>query len=146
GGAQRRGNPEPYYQKMMKYTRYVLVPALLLAASCAPASAPSAAAQSALAAGVETITPEDMYARIGFLASDALQGRDTWSPGLEAAAAYLESEHRKFGLEPLGDDGTYYQRYPFRPRRGNLAEAPETVVEESYPPNVVAVLRGSDPQ
>lgn len=59
------------------------------------------------------ITAEDMYNRIYFLASNALQGRDTPSPGLEAAAAYLVSEHRKMGLEP-GNDGSFYQRWPYR--------------------------------
>ena len=84
-----------------------------------------------------------MYARIGFFASEALEGRDTPSPGLEAAAAYIESEYRRFGLEPAGNDGTYYQRYPFTPRRS--AQTADAVVEESYPPNVAAILRGSDP-
>lgn len=64
-----------------------------------------------------TITDRDMIARIGFLADDALRGRDTPSPGLEVAAAYLASEFRALGLEPAGDDGSYIQRYPF-PLRG----------------------------
>jgi hypothetical protein len=63
--------------------------------------------------GAETITPTDLRARIGFLASDALRGRDTPSPGLEVAAAYLESEYRRLGLLPAGEGGTYYQRYPY---------------------------------
>src|SRR5690606_36809173 len=109
-----------------------------------PAGAAPASAQTAAAA--EAITPRDMEARIYFLASDALAGRDTWSPGLEAAAAYLASEYRQLGLEPAGDEGTFYQRYPFRSRRGNLARSPGVVEVESHPPNVVAVLRGSDPQ
>ncbi len=59
------------------------------------------------------ITAEAMHNRIYFLASDALMGRDTPSPGLEAAAAYLVSEHRRMGLEP-GNDGSFYQRWPYR--------------------------------
>jgi hypothetical protein len=91
------------------------------------------------AVGAESITADDMHGRIYFLASDALLGRDTPSPGLESAAAYLVGEYRRMGLEPAGENGTFYQRYPFRPR-GNPA------VEVSYPPNVVAVVRGSDPR
>ena len=49
---------------------------------------------------------------MSFLASDALRGRDTPSPGLEAAAAYLVSEYMRLGLEPAGENGTYYQRFP----------------------------------
>src|SRR5690606_41403844 len=47
------------------------------------------------------------------LADDALRGRNTPSPGLEVAAAYIASEFRRMGLEPAGDNGTYLQRYPF---------------------------------
>jgi hypothetical protein len=60
-----------------------------------------------------TITPEDMYSRIAYLASDELGGRDTPSPGLEMAATWISDEFRSFGLTPAGDDGTYIQRYPW---------------------------------
>ncbi|HEX6134975.1 MAG TPA: M28 family peptidase [Longimicrobiales bacterium] len=74
-------------------------------------AAPTAAA--ALADAAASIRPQDFYARIGFLASDALQGRDTPSPGLEAAAAYIASEFHSFGLRPAGEDGGYLQRWPY---------------------------------
>ncbi|MEX2583341.1 MAG: M28 family metallopeptidase [Gemmatimonadota bacterium] len=120
---------------------------LLFSGGCAPAPpAAGAAPADRSGSGAAEITPEGMRARIHFLASDELSGRDTWSPGLEAAAAYLVSEYHQMGLEPAGDDATFYQRYPFRARTGNLARSPNTVVEESFPPNVVALLRGSDPE
>jgi Zn-dependent M28 family amino/carboxypeptidase len=103
-------------------------------------------AATANAQGAEAITPADMQSRIYFLSSDALGGRDTWSPGLETAASYLVSEYRQLGLEPAGEDGTFYQRYPFETRRGNLAQGPAVVDEETFPPNVVAILPGSDPE
>ena len=68
---------------------------------------------TALERAARTITASDMHARVAFLADDALRGRDTPSPGLEVAAAYLASEFRRIGLEPGGDDGSYLQRYPF---------------------------------
>jgi hypothetical protein len=68
-------------------------------------------------AAAATITASDIKARITFLASDALRGRDTPSPGLEVAAAYIASEFQRLGLEPRGDHGTYFQRYPFTIRR-----------------------------
>ncbi len=88
--------------------------ALALSACAAPAVSPPAAAPTAQ---VAPITAEAMRARISFLASDALRGRDTPSQGLEAAAAYLVSESARIGLEPAGEEGTYYQRYPFPLRR-----------------------------
>lgn len=60
-----------------------------------------------------TITPSDMYRRIAFLASDELRGRDTPSPGLDTAAAYLVREYTRLGLRPAGENGTFYQHYPF---------------------------------
>ena len=71
---------------------------------------PAGAAAATVAA---TITAGDMSARIAFLASDALRGRDTPSQGLDAAAAYIASEFKRLGLEPHGDSSSYLQRYPF---------------------------------
>jgi hypothetical protein len=59
-------------------------------------------------AALDKIAPKSLEAHVSYLASDALQGRDTPSPGLEAAAAYIASRFRRAGLEPGGDDG-YYQ-------------------------------------
>ena len=99
-----------------------LATALLLASACAGGSAPvpappaPAPAADPVPRGVETITAGDFYARIAFLADDALRGRDTPSPGLEVAAAYVASEFRRIGLDPAGDDGTYLQRWPYATR------------------------------
>jgi len=84
----------------------------------------------ALEASVATISEETVFGHISFLASDELAGRDTPSPGLEAAAEYLEARHREYGLEPAGENGTYVQRFPFR---------------DAMVPNVLAKLPGSDP-
>lgn len=69
-----------------------------------------------VANAAETITPTDINARIAFLASDALRGRDTPSHGLEVAAEYIAGEFARIGLEPHGDRGTFLQRYPFTTR------------------------------
>jgi hypothetical protein len=98
---------------------------------------PVAAAAERAAA---TITAGDLGARIGFLASDALRGRDTPSAGLEAAAAYIASEFATMRLQPAGDSGSYLQRYPFV----TTPDDSQTPVEHR-PPNVVAILQGTDP-
>jgi len=82
------------------------------AGSPAQAASKPAPADPAAAAAA-TITPEDMYRRISFLASDELLGRDTPSPGLEKAATYIAGEFRSFGLTPEGDDGTFLQRWSY---------------------------------
>jgi hypothetical protein len=108
-----------------------------------PGGTPTASASldTAAARASATILPEDMYARISFLAADSLAGRDTPSSGLETAAAYLTAEHTRFGLEPAGENGTFYQRFPFVPRVVPVGMARQ----QSMPPNIAAVLRGSDP-
>ncbi len=94
---------------------YALVAALV--AACSPqgpwTASPDTAATRAAAA---SITPSDMYDRIAFLASDELRGRDTPSPGLETAAAWIADEMAAFGLEPAGEQG-WLQRYPY-PQEG----------------------------
>ena len=60
-----------------------------------------------------TIRADEILEHIEFLASDELGGRDTPSPGLEAAAEYLAAELESAGLEPAGDDGTFFQRFPY---------------------------------
>jgi hypothetical protein len=105
--------------------RYPLVLIALAAACSQPVQTavvqPGAPPAAALAEAVASIRPQDFYARIGFLASDALEGRDTPSPGLEAAAAYIGSEYHRFGLEPAGDQGTWFQRWPYAVRSLDVA-------------------------
>ncbi len=59
------------------------------------------------------IRADEIQEHITFLASDELGGRDTPSPGLEAAAEYLAAELEGAGLTPAGDDGTFLQRFPY---------------------------------
>ena len=76
-----------------------------------------------------TITTADLERRVGVLAHDSMGGRDTPSPGLVKAAAYVADEFRRFGLEPaMGDD--FLQWYPL------------TKVEPGAPSGQRLVLRG----
>jgi len=54
------------------------------------------------------VRPNSLRADVSFLASDALQGRATPSPGLDIAAEYIAAQFRRAGLEPVGDDA-YFQ-------------------------------------
>ncbi len=54
----------------------------------------------------------DAYLRhVKFLASDELEGRGNGTPGLEKAADYIASEFKSGGLQPAGDDGTFFQKF-----------------------------------
>ncbi|HUG02015.1 MAG TPA: M28 family peptidase [Longimicrobiales bacterium] len=108
---------------MTNRTRMVLP---LVAAAVLPACGERDAAQAregdppvalrsadALAGALATITADDVFERVSFLASDELRGRDTPSPGLDTAAAYIVREFERFGLEPAGDRDGFVQRYPY---------------------------------
>lgn len=73
------------------------------------------------------ILPADLRAHVEFLASDALEGRATPSPGLNVASEYIAAQFRRAGLKPQ-PDGTYFQ----------------TASEGER--NVVGVLPGSSPK
>src|SRR6266702_2485651 len=64
------------------------------------------------------VRPNDLKADVSFLASDALQGRATPSPGLEMAAEYIAAQFRRAGLEPVGDDG-YFQNANYQAVKPN---------------------------
>ncbi len=46
------------------------------------------------------------------LSSDAMEGRDTGSPGHARAVAYVANRFRAAGLQPAGDNGTWVQSIP----------------------------------
>jgi hypothetical protein len=66
-----------------------------------------------------------------------MRGRNTPSPELEIAASYLVNQYKLWGLQPGGENGTFYQWWPFR-GRGAAANSAGVPV-----PNVVAVLPGA---
>ena len=67
----------------------------------------------------DAITAAGLARDLEFLASDALRGRDTGSPGFTAAAAAIEARLRAAGLTPAGDQGTYRQHYDLRELRAD---------------------------
>jgi aminopeptidase YwaD len=51
---------------------------------------------------------------VAYLASDALEGRDTGTPGYEKAAKWVAEKFKSWGLEPAGENNTYFQKFPFQ--------------------------------
>ncbi|MDH4131805.1 MAG: M20/M25/M40 family metallo-hydrolase [Gemmatimonadota bacterium] len=86
--------------------------AALLATGCGSAAGTPASPAPAAGRGAESITAEDVRRRIFLIADDSMGGRGTPSPGLEKMANYAASEFRRLGLEPGGESGTFFQRYP----------------------------------
>ncbi len=59
----------------------------------------------------KTITAEGLRADLSVLADDSLEGRDTGKEGLNKAANYLAARYKTLGLEPVGDNGSYFQHF-----------------------------------
>jgi hypothetical protein len=100
----------------MRWTLRLLLLSLLLPACAGPVLEQPGGSPAVVAAraAAETITPARTLAHVAFLASDELRGRDTPSPGLEAAAEYIVARMQEWGVRPGGENGTYIQRWPYR--------------------------------
>jgi hypothetical protein len=78
----------------------------------------------------QSIREEHIRAELGFLASDAMQGRGSGTIYERIAAEYIGSQFRQFGLEPGGDTD----------------RAPVATAASGATWNVIGILRGSDPR
>jgi Zn-dependent M28 family amino/carboxypeptidase len=77
----------------------------------AAAQSPSHSTEDDLAQG------KQWWAHVQYLASDAMQGRQTGSPEFLKAAAYVVDKFKSYGLQPAGVDGTWYQPVRFDMQR-----------------------------
>ena len=64
-------------------------------------------------AAAEDLAPNSAKIRehVEYLSSDDLGGRDSGEPGLEIAAEYIARFYKSYGLEPAGDNGTFFQYF-----------------------------------
>jgi len=69
----------------------------------------SATAQTELEKVKSTVSKNDIEGHIYFLASDELRGRETGSPEIDIAAAYLANTLHRYGVKPVGNNEYYYQ-------------------------------------
>lgn len=103
-------------------------------------------AQSPWQKALDSITPEELKGHVVVLADDAMQGRETPSPQLDSAAAYIAGEFQKAGLK--APDGSYYQVFnTLRTRLGapntltlhqNGADTPYEIKDDFVPLSVTA--------
>lgn len=67
--------------------------------------------------GSEVPGESQWMSHVRALADDHLLGREATKPGYLEASDYVARELRRYGVEPRGDTGTYFQRVPFVARR-----------------------------
>jgi Zn-dependent M28 family amino/carboxypeptidase len=138
-------NPSSYYLPVL---------AAVLAAACAPARSPVAAAgpaRAATAAEVDRaaarIDAQRLLRNISVLASDEFEGRSPGTRGEELTVAFLTDRFRELGLQPGNPDGTYVQGVSlvgFRARPSAAFRVGERTIPLRFPDDYVAVSRRFD--
>ncbi len=93
--------------------------------------------RAALAEPPAAYAADKLLAHVNFLAAPERQGRGFGSAGLAASRDYIRDQLAAAGLEPGGDNGTYFQAFK---AVGGAEKKAETLQ------NVVAVLPGAEPK
>lgn len=66
-----------------------------------------------------TIKAEDLKAHLDTLSSDAFEGRETGTPGIDKAADYISNYIGTLDLPKIGDESTYFQNVQITFTRGS---------------------------
>jgi hypothetical protein len=92
----------------MLFKTYLLIGLYLLLLSNTQAATPI----NYIAPSLE-ISEKNLIQHVKFLSSNALEGRLTGSAGEKTATQYIANLFQQLGLEPAGDNGTYFQEFNF---------------------------------
>jgi hypothetical protein len=120
---------EQFVSSYRTLARGLPVLALAAAQACAPAASMQESAPPASAGydgpgssvlpltytarpTVAAITPADLMSRLYIIADDSMMGRKAGHRGNAMATDYIAAEFRRMGLEPGGENGTYFQTIP----------------------------------
>jgi hypothetical protein len=106
---------------MHKFISLALIVALTFSAALAQTkkvTTTGKAAASPSLGNVEDITAAQLKAYLTFIASDEMEGRDTPSRGLNITAKFIAAMLERWGVQPAGDNGTYFQKMTLR--RGKI--------------------------
>jgi Zn-dependent M28 family amino/carboxypeptidase len=109
----------------MTPTNFALLLRTLMVLAAVVTALPLSAAEH-MAAAHASIQAADASRHVHALADDAFEGREGGSRGGRAAGTYIVAALEKLGLQPAGDNGTFYQAF------GGMR-------------NILAVVPGSDP-
>lgn len=85
---------------------------LLVACDRTPVAPPGAPIPDAPAVANDTPAGQRIEADVRALADDGMQGRLTGSAGHDLASRLVAARFEAIGLEPAGDDGSWFQRVP----------------------------------
>ena len=112
--------------RIMSFSASATTFAAICLLSLTPLAAGKARAAERMSAAHASIQAADASRHVHALADDSFEGREGGSRGGRAAGAYIVQAIEKLGLQPAGDNGTYYQAF------GGMR-------------NILALMPGSDP-
>lgn len=96
---------------MRRPARFWLAAAVAVAACTSPPPATTTPTASAVVVPATTFDAAKAKAHVDYLADPARGGRYSGSAGYRDAATYVADRFREIGLEPLGDNGTFFQHF-----------------------------------
>ncbi len=99
-----RVNIRTFNRGVLAFTGISVIVLLVLLRSTAPLGVYTADARR--------FDEQRAYQDVQVLASDAMQGRDSGSPGADMAAMYIAQQMEAAGLLPAGEDQTFIQTFP----------------------------------
>jgi len=60
----------------------------------------------------EVISAEKLFSHVEILSSNKFEGRLTGHKGYDKSAKWVTGKFSKWGIEPLGENGTFLQKFP----------------------------------
>ena len=70
----------------------------------------------------EGVTAAQLKNYLYFVASDAMEGRDTPSQGLDVTAEFIKMNLERWGFKPAGDNGTFFQKIALKSESADPAK------------------------
>lgn len=108
-----------------------LTVALFLAAASLFAAQNDGGLPSSAQQAMNGIDSEKIRATVKYLSDDALQGRGTGQKGGDMAADWIAEQFKSYGVQPAGDNGSFFQNVKFYgittdPQKTQLSFVPKT--------------------
>jgi hypothetical protein len=94
----------------MTNRRFAALCAAILCAIAAAVAVQQGGLAQAPRPGAAAVETDSLREWLTYIASDELEGRNTFSEGLGKAGVYIAERLKEAGVRPGGDDGTYFQR------------------------------------
>jgi hypothetical protein len=91
------------------------------------------------------ISAADLMTRLYIFADDSMMGRETGTKGHLMSTEYIANEVKRFGLQPGGDNGTFFQNVPASIKQLDVAKSAITVDGTALKAGVDFINQGTRP-